>query len=198
MNEIYRALHSQRPTDLSTQLDKYACVAIILRGPMDNLEVGFIERAANDSDRWAGHLAFPGGKKEDSDFSDLGAALRETFEEIGVDLLPEELMGRINDIQARKHGTMLEFFIRPFVFYTERDFNITLDPREVSDFFWVSVNELRNPQRQMKYELKRDGVTLHVPAISLDHEQPLWGLTYIMTMELLDLLEKQQVVENSL
>ncbi len=193
-NEISLAINSQKPLDLSKDLQKYACVAIILRGPVDNLEIGYIQRALNDSDRWAGQIAFPGGKKEDSDFSDLGAALRETFEEIGIDLLPEELMGRLNDIQARKHGTTLEFYVRPFVFYTEREFEIKLDPSEVADFFWISLNELRNPQRQTTYELSRENVHLEVPAISLDREPPLWGLTYIMTQNLLDLLEKRQVL----
>ncbi|MDG0816890.1 NUDIX hydrolase [Bdellovibrio svalbardensis] len=193
--EISLAISSQKPVDLSKDLEKYACVAIILRGPVDNLEIGFIQRAANDSDRWAGQIAFPGGKKEDSDFSDLGAALRETFEEIGIDLLPEELMGRLNDIQARKHGTTLEFFIRPFVFYTEREFTIKLDPAEVADFFWISLNELLNPQRHINYELKRGEVHVELPAISLDRDPPLWGLTYMMAQNLLDVLKQQQLLE---
>lgn len=193
-NEISLAINSHQPLDLSKVLEKYACVAMILRGPIDNLEIGFIQRAANDSDRWAGQIAFPGGKKEDTDFSDLGAALRETFEEVGIDLLPDELMGRLNDIQARKHGITLEFFIRPFVFYTERDFKIKLDPAEVADFFWISLNELRNPQRHIKHTLRRDHLQVEVPAIALDREPPLWGLTYLMTQNLIDILEKRQLL----
>lgn len=189
-NEVSLALKSKKPLDLSKDLHKYACVAIILRGPFDNLEIGFIQRALNDSDRWAGQIAFPGGKKEESDFSDLGAALRETFEEIGIDLLPEELLGRLDDIQARKHGATLEFFIRPFVFHSDRSFNIQLAPDEVADFFWVSVNELRDPKRQTKYVFKRDQLHVELPAISLNREPPLWGLTYMMTQNLLDILKK--------
>ncbi|HEX7675363.1 MAG TPA: CoA pyrophosphatase [Bdellovibrio sp.] len=193
-NEIFGALHVQTPHDLSKTLDKYACVSIILRGPIDNLEVGFIQRAANEDDRWSGHLAFPGGKKEDTDFSDLGAALRETFEEIGVDLLPEENMGRLNDVQARKQGSLLEFYIRPFVFYTEREFTVKLDPGEVAEFFWMPLNELRNPQRQTTYQFKRGDVHVALPAIFLDREIPLWGLTYMMTQNLLKILEENQLI----
>ncbi|HWU42532.1 MAG TPA: CoA pyrophosphatase [Bdellovibrio sp.] len=193
-NEIFSALHSHTPLDLSNDLKQYACVAIILRGPLHNLEVGYIQRAFNERDRWSGHIAFPGGKKEDSDFSDLGAALRETFEEVGIDLLPEENMGRLNDIQARKHGTKLEFFVRPFVFYTEREFQIKTDPSEVAEFFWVPLFELLNPRRQTVYELRKDQVHIELPAISMDREMPLWGLTYVMTQNLLEVL-KQALVE---
>jgi len=188
--EISESLSHRVPLDLSKQLQHYACVAIILRGPTDNLEIGFIQRANDPNDRWAGHIAFPGGKKEDSDFSDLGTALRETFEEIGIDLLPDELIGRLDDIQARKHGTLLEFFIRPFVFFTDRDFEIKLDPTEVADFFWMNLNELQAPKNQTTYALKRDEAHLELPAIDVSKELPLWGLTYMMTQNLLSLLAK--------
>ena len=91
-SELAQILLKTRPNDLSRQLQNYACVAVILRGPPANLELGFIQRSTVLSDRWAGQIAFPGGKKEDADLSDLAVALRETFEEIGLDLLPEEMM----------------------------------------------------------------------------------------------------------
>mgnify|MGYP006257044515 CR=1 FL=1 len=188
--EIATSLSRTIPHDLSKQLNHYACVAIILRGPMDNLEVGLIQRANDPNDRWAGHIAFPGGKKEESDFSDLATALRETFEEVGIDLLPEELVGRLDDIQARKQGTLLEFFIRPFVFFTERDFEIKLDQSEVAEFFWFSLNDLRSAEKQTTYNLHRDSVRINLPAIDVGKELPLWGLTYMMTQNLLQLLSE--------
>ncbi|MFV8256352.1 NUDIX hydrolase [Bdellovibrio bacteriovorus] len=186
---LYSAINVTMPVDLSTQLGRHACVALILRGDsLESLELGFIQRAFSDSDRWSGQLAFPGGKREDTDKTDLDAALRETLEEVGIDLTNPELLGRLNDIQARKAGTMLDFYIRPFVFFTERDFNIVLDPTEVADFFWIPIKEIQNPQRKTTYRLQRENIGLELPAVHLDREPPLWGLSYMMTLNLLEVL----------
>ncbi|NUN04158.1 MAG: CoA pyrophosphatase [Bdellovibrio sp.] len=174
-------------TDLQNKLERYACVAIILKGTdLDNLEVGFIQRALNPNDRWSGQIAFPGGKREETDPSDLHVALRETKEEVGAELQPEELLGRLDDIQARKAGQLLDFYIRPFVFYTQRDFLITLDPAEVADFFWVPIKNIQDPKRQTVFKAPRDAGFLQLPAIHLDRDPPLWGLTYLMMLNLLE------------
>lgn len=55
-------------------------------------EILFIKRASQFGDRWAGHVAFPGGKKEPSDVDDQAAAARETREEVGLDLGAEHCL----------------------------------------------------------------------------------------------------------
>jgi 8-oxo-dGTP pyrophosphatase MutT (NUDIX family) len=49
-------------------------------------EVLFIKRAGRAGDRWSGHTALPGGKRDPTDADDLAAAIRETKEEVGLDL----------------------------------------------------------------------------------------------------------------
>lgn len=168
------------------KFSRYACVAVILRGERcEDLEAGFIRRAIHDQDRWSGQIAFPGGKAEPEDLTDLDTALRETKEEIGMELSPQELVGQLNDIQARKMGQMLDFFIRPFVFYRANDFATVLDPREVADFFWISLKDLRDEKKQVQFELSREQASMKLPAIQMASDPPLWGLTYMMTAELL-------------
>src|ERR1700760_3788257 len=49
-------------------------------------EVLFIKRASNERDKWTGHIAFPGGRRDPEDEDDYSTAIRETWEEVGIDL----------------------------------------------------------------------------------------------------------------
>lgn len=49
-------------------------------------EVLLIKRAARTGDRWTSHIALPGGKRDPGDSSDAATSVRETREEIGLEL----------------------------------------------------------------------------------------------------------------
>jgi len=49
-------------------------------------EVLFIKRAARTGDKWNGHVALPGGKRDPEDEDDETTAAREALEEVGIDL----------------------------------------------------------------------------------------------------------------
>lgn len=53
-------------------------------------EVLFIKRASRAGDRWTGHVALPGGKRDPEDADDQEAAVREAWEEIGLDLTTDD------------------------------------------------------------------------------------------------------------
>lgn len=49
-------------------------------------EILFIKRSTRIGDRWTGHIALPGGKRELGDLSDLETSMREAREETGIEL----------------------------------------------------------------------------------------------------------------
>ena len=49
-------------------------------------EILFIKRASRAGDRWTNHIAFPGGGRDAQDADDCVTSIRETQEEVGVDL----------------------------------------------------------------------------------------------------------------
>lgn len=189
-DDLFERLSTRQANNLKLQFSDYACVAVILKGTTwDNLKVGFIQRAIHPADSWSGQLAFPGGRSEASkDSTDFDTALRETSEEVGITLTSNDLLGSLNDIQGRRAGILMDFFIRPFVFYIDHEVTPTLDPTEVADFFWVPLKQLTAPERQTTLEYERDGHLLSLPAIQVDKEPLLWGLTYLMTQDLLKAL----------
>lgn len=174
-------LLSQGPRiDLSNDFSRASGVALLLCGEGRDLELLFIKRAVNPADRWSGQIAFPGGKREEADVSLLAACLREVREEIGYDLAAECLIGSIDDIQARKRGVLLKFFIEPFVFHVPAKPELVLSPREVEKTYWVSLDYLMNPANATNYEFVRDGLNVSLPAIRFPDGEVLWGLSYMM------------------
>jgi 8-oxo-dGTP pyrophosphatase MutT (NUDIX family) len=85
-------------------------------------ELLFIRRAASHTpsggqSRWSSHIAFPGGRHEQSDESALFTAYRETWEEIGVDLAEKEFVqvGRLDEREITTSlGKRLLMILSPF------------------------------------------------------------------------------------
>ncbi|MFH1603752.1 MAG: CoA pyrophosphatase [Pseudomonadota bacterium] len=58
-----------------------------------------------------GHISFPGGGREPGDQDLLATALRESFEEIGLDPGRVEIFGRIDDVWTRGGQVLLAGFV---------------------------------------------------------------------------------------
>lgn len=172
---------SQGPRiDLSKDYSRASGVALLLCGEGPDLELLFIKRAANPTDRWSGQIAFPGGKRDEADESLLAACVREVREEIGFALTPDLLIGSIDDIQARKRGVLLDFYIEPFVFHLGERPELVLAPTEVEKTYWVSLEYLADPANAAEYSYVHEGLTLKLPGIRLPDGEVLWGLSYMM------------------
>jgi 8-oxo-dGTP pyrophosphatase MutT (NUDIX family) len=80
----------------------------------DRLELLYIRRATREGDPWSGDLAFPGGRRDPDDSSDLACAVREAREEVALDLADAtqfRLCGRLDDVRVpvRRGGIMSAF-----------------------------------------------------------------------------------------
>src|SRR5689334_15998890 len=107
-----------RVTD-SDEPGKRAAVAAILRQRVSSqsTELLFIRRAEHPSDPWSGHMAFPGGRRDEIDTDLIATARRETLEEIGLDLTARaQLLTRMPDVPAIARGRRTGLVIAPFVF----------------------------------------------------------------------------------
>lgn len=85
----------------------------------------------------AGQIAFPGGRLEEGE-DVLSAALRETREEVGLDVRPEQVVGVLSD-----HPSPAGYVATPVVALLPWPQRLAPDPSEVAEAFTVPVADLQ-------------------------------------------------------
>lgn len=159
-----------------------ASVAAILReGPeRAGAELFFILRAQSERDPWSGHIAFPGGQRDPGDETLLATAIRETREEVGIDLSEADLVARLPDVPAVVRSRRGRLVVTPFVFAVRGE--VTPMPNyEVADTLWVPVAKLARGDGKGTYAFTWEDKSFEVPCIRLEPGQRvLWGMTHRM------------------
>jgi 8-oxo-dGTP pyrophosphatase MutT (NUDIX family) len=151
------------------------------------LSVLLIKRADREGDRWSGHMAFPGGRKDRGDRNTLATAKRETMEEVGLDAdRHARLIGRLSDIPTHpplRGGAMI---ITPYVFHLHAPAPLTPN-HEVAGVVWVPLPFLADRANREMMRWAPNGVPLQLPCYMYG-EHRIWGLSLMMLDELLDAL----------
>ena len=157
-----------------------ASVALIARPLEEDIELLFIERPHSERDPWSGHIAFPGGRKQ-ADESDLETAIRETREEVGIDLAGDgSEIGRLDDVRPSRGGPQIA--VAAFVFAIPAATRPIPNPAEVATILWIPMTHLTDPRSAAEHlHPLPDGRRMPFPAVSYEG-YIIWGLTYrIMT-----------------
>jgi 8-oxo-dGTP pyrophosphatase MutT (NUDIX family) len=177
----------------ATSEEPRAAVAAILRERPDassGAELFFIRRAEQENDPWSGHVAFPGGRREPDDRSLLETAIRETKEEVGIELRISDLVARLPDVPAFTRSKKGRLVVAVFVFVLHRDVEVAADNAEVATTLWTPLALLKEGAGKATFELEYDGKKYDLPYIYLrPGEHRLWGMTYGMLMSLLDAVQ---------
>jgi 8-oxo-dGTP pyrophosphatase MutT (NUDIX family) len=164
-----------------------AAVAAILRRAKTGPEVLFIKRSEREGDPWSGHMAFPGGRREPHDPHLLATAMRETIEEIGLDLERHaELVGVLEDEDAGGRGAKGALPIRPYVFELRGEVSFRFS-HEVSEALWAPMPELYEGARASSITVPYRGQSYTLPAWDVEG-RIVWGLTYRMMNKLFELV----------
>jgi 8-oxo-dGTP pyrophosphatase MutT (NUDIX family) len=166
----------------------HAAVAAILREGSEGAELFFIRRAESATDPWSGHIAFPGGRRDPADESLLATAIRETREEVGIDLGRAELLARLPDVPAFIRSKRHVLVVTPFVFAMREDVIATPNV-EVAGTLWVPVEKLARGEGRGTYAFTWEDKPYELPCVRLEPGQHvLWGMTHRMMETMLEAL----------
>lgn len=119
----------------------------------------------------SGQISFPGGGIDPEDASPEAAALRETYEEIGIDGSFIETVGRMPDYVS---GT--GFRIKPVLSVVRPGFELTLNPTEVDEVFEVPLSFLMDPANHRRGSRIFQGKERFFYEIPYG-ERYIWGIT---------------------
>jgi 8-oxo-dGTP pyrophosphatase MutT (NUDIX family) len=178
IDEVRSAFARYRPQIVSDWPKRRAAVVVALcERPGEELQVLFIERASRQGDPWSGHMAFPGGRVDDTDASPQAAAQRETLEEVGLSLAGCELLGQLDDSPGLP-GTARELVVSAFVFQVIEPQPLVTN-HEVRKAFWFPVESLLDSRLHIEHQVVR-GTRTHFPGILVGDpgRHVVWGLTY--------------------
>jgi len=105
------------------------------------------------------------------DSSFLHTALRESEEEVGIELSETELLGSLPFVTTRSRRVQ----VAPFVFQLKSSVGVRMN-REVAEIFWVPLNELS------RLEVERREVGVEEGKLEVDcydyGGRVIWGLTF--------------------
>ena len=166
---------------------RLAAVLLVLRlGDHGEPELLMIKRAEAERDPWSGHVACPGGRMEPGDHDLQQTAIRETWEETGVDVGRDgEVLGTLDDVYPRT-PVLPPIIVRPFVGVVRPDVRIVGSP-EVAEAFWVPIPAIRE---------RASWGTGSVMVRGIEEERPVfrhggytvWGLTERVLRQFLERL----------
>jgi 8-oxo-dGTP pyrophosphatase MutT (NUDIX family) len=163
-----------------------AAVSVVLRSAK-GLDLLLIKRAHFDRDPWSGHMALPGGRRDPQDIDLKHTAIRETMEETALELgQGAQHLGQLKGLKPNS-VRLPKLTITPFVFGVGRHAQAAVASPEIDQVFWVSLDELRGRGSNSYVEIPMPDGREQEFSCYMVEEEPVWGLTYRIISELLEL-----------
>ena len=167
--------------------DQTAAVAAVLRAAPGGADILFIRRAEHPDDPWSGDMGWPGGHLDARDQTPLAAAVRETREELALDLDADaSLIGRLPAVRTHLQRGEGPLWVAPFVFAL-RGAPPLVPNHEVQEAVWVPLGFLLERSNRGTFVWSGRGVPLTMPCYRYEGRL-IWGLTLRMLDDLLSLV----------
>ena len=179
----FRAVLDQVPAPRAQPGDRLAAVlALVIDRPEPSIL--FTERA-QDLSRHPGEVSFPGGLQEPGDADLAATALRETWEEIGLDPAAPEIVGALPPVHTFVSGIL----VTPFVGVIAELPPLTVSDAEIARVLTAPIVELLRTEEER--ELHRAGGRVWRGWWYAVEDAVVWGATGSMLHQLLEIVRKE-------
>lgn len=133
-----------------------------------------------------GQVSLPGGKMEEEDADLIATAIRETYEEIGVEIKREQVIGTLTDLNV----TASNFIVKPVISVLKEKPLFHRDPREVEQIFTAELTHLSDHKTLKETELTvGPNIRLRAPYFDIE-EKIVWGATSMILSEFVALINE--------
>jgi 8-oxo-dGTP pyrophosphatase MutT (NUDIX family) len=167
---------------LYEQAKEAAVVGLIHQLPKQESQVILIKRNEYEGAH-SGQMAFPGGKKDSSDIDLKETATREVYEEIGIELKP-------NDLKPLKpHWVMVSnYWVQPYYAIVNKKLEFRLNKREINRIFEIPVSFFKDPAQLNFHEIHYNGEPVDSPRYAFEG-QDIWGATALIIYQYIKLVD---------
>ncbi len=144
----------------------------------------------DDHTAHAGQVSFPGGRYEEGDADLCCTALREAWEEIGVNPASVDILGALTPIYI----PVSNFNVFPYVGFLNEKPEYALSHSEVSYTMEVPLDELWHPDRKTRRDVVSPAIKKVIPNVNaylLDDGTVIWGATAMILSELETIMSGQ-------
>lgn len=132
----------------------------------------------------SGQLALPGGRSEEADEDLIHTAIRETYEEVGVKVLREQVIGPLTPIYIPPS----RFLVHPFVAFLNERPEFIPDEREVESLLEVNLSLFMDEEvKQRRRITVGENMFLEAPCYVIG-DKILWGATAMVFSEMESIL----------
>ncbi len=131
----------------------------------------------------SGQVSLPGGKFEDIDLTLDSTALRETYEEVGVEPSKVRILGKLTELYVPVSNLM----VYPYVGYTSQKPEFMPNLQEVEYVIEVGVSDLLAEVNKSVKVITSHGRPLTAPFYQLRGEM-VWGTTAMILAEFEEIL----------